>query len=74
MAGKTIQLSESSVGPLIVLLNCELRDPGMALSQAEAYNEVYKQLTGQDHESMENRRIRAQRLADEFDDAEGHWK
>tara|TARA_Y100000310_G_C20377755_1_gene666557 strand:+ start:531 stop:746 length:216 start_codon:yes stop_codon:yes gene_type:complete len=45
---KTLELDEDSVSPLTVLLNIELRDSENG--DGESLNEVFKQLTGKDHQ------------------------
>jgi hypothetical protein len=54
-----VGITLKNTGPLIVLLNSELRNKGCSLAHAEAYNQLFHQLTGKDHESMANRRAKA---------------
>lgn len=57
----TIELDESSIDDLIVLLNIELRNRNLSSCCAESYNDLFRQLPCDgklcgDHESMANRR------------------
>lgn len=59
MKQQIIYLDQKSIGPLIVLLNIELRNKLLSLDHAKAYNQLFSQLRDDDgipcgdHESME---------------------
>jgi hypothetical protein len=50
---KTIKLCEDQVGDLTIQLNMLLRDRRLAQEFIIRMNDVFKQLTGHDHECME---------------------
>lgn len=52
----TVTLTDEQADELIVEMNITLRSLNMSLAKAEALNSVFKQLTGEDHESMIKRR------------------
>lgn len=53
---KSIELTREQRGELTILLNMELRSRTMALPYAKRLNDIFRQLTGGDHESMEWRK------------------
>lgn len=59
---KTIKLTPEAEGVLVVELNILLRDMKMAMFMSTALNDVFKQITGFDHDSHE-RRVAQQRQA-----------
>jgi len=56
MALNAVILTDAEADVLVVEMNILLRSMNMSLEHAEAYNSLFKQLTGEDHESMIKRR------------------
>jgi hypothetical protein len=53
---KTITLTPEGEGVLVVELNIMLRERNLAWFMAKELNDIFKQITGFDHESMTWRR------------------
>jgi hypothetical protein len=53
---KTITLTPEGEGVLVVELNIMLRERNLAWFMAKELNDIFKQITGFDHESMAWRR------------------